>query len=945
MYKIYSLKKYSDNDKNLKPTSKSNNVLDIVKELENNNNGYHLKLSDDINYKIYFDLDHLPNNYYIYSIISCLASMFNIDEEDIKYTESIKTTSEFSYHIVIPKLGGDLKTIKHLVSKLKKEDNILYYDEDETIILNKYFDDSVYKINQLFRLPNQTNNDKKQTHIIKNGSLSDFILNYTDETKEFLTISDEEQPKNKNKNKKYKKEIEIKKSTYLTDEQIIKLLNHLDDSYLDDYNSWSIITNILKGIDKFKIWDDWSKQSDKYNRFKNLNIWKNTKKIKFSINYLISISDCKDEFYKKYEPLTIRQPDIKFNNKYVSSNTDDVDFEKYKTIIIQSTTGTGKTTAISKKLKKLNNIKILSIVSRITLGDQIINSFNKEKIKMDDYRTTKYSGQNFNVCINSLLKLDIDDEILENTVVYIDEINSFIKHLMMLQGVDVKSIFSLLMHIIKNCKLLILSDAIISDSIFILIKNREDNIYFIENTFKKFENIKATQILDEVLFKNKIEEKIKTNQYGLFGFDSKTVVTSFYDDFISKYPDKIDNIILITSDKPFSITNASEQFKNKFVFFSPSITTAVDFSIPEAQDVFIYIKGNTIDSSEVFQQATRTRNIKELFFYCDKSICEEQFENLNDCIHQYKTLSKTAELLNDVCSYINNDDELEICNNTFFKLFVYIQYVNDIYNINKLKHFKLILEENKFILDEEGIKNILYKKELIDASKEIQVEELNNFLNDPTNPKYEIFVKRIEILNLPLEKDVINKYSHLILDPFKLDDYLNSIRFFKDDKYINKKIEQIKYTNYSVKWMNNIYNKIHLFRQFETKYKIDFEYDNKNNEPFELPKDEINLYNKIFRITFKPKTKGDLLKIYISMIKHIMGADSIKTVKKQINKVRKNIYSFNDTFISELLEINKFQNPDKLGFNIVYNKILNIPDREEEIKEILDTSKLDVFVE
>jgi len=81
------------------------------------------------------------------------------------------------------------------------------------------------------------------------------------------------------------------------------------------------------------------------------------------------------------------------------------------------------------------------------------------------------------------------------------------------------------------------------------------------------------------------------------------------------------------------------------------------------------------------------------------------------------------------------------------------------------------------------------------------------------------------------------------------------------------------------------------------------------------------------------------------MIKHIMGTDSIKTVKKQINKIRRNVYSFNETFISEILEINKFQNPDKLGFNVVYNKILNIPDREEEIKEILDTSRLDVFVE
>ena len=39
------------------------------------------------------------------------------------------------------------------------------------------------------------------------------------------------------------------------------------------------------------------------------------------------------------------------------------------------------------------------------------------------------------------------------------------------------------------------------------------------------------------------------------------------------------------------IKNASEQFKNKFVFYSPSITTGIDFCIEDKQDVFIYING------------------------------------------------------------------------------------------------------------------------------------------------------------------------------------------------------------------------------------------------------------------------------------------------------------------------------------------------------------------
>ena len=58
--------------------------------------------------------------------------------------------------------------------------------------------------------------------------------------------------------------------------------------------------------------------------------------------------------------------------------------------------------------------------------------------------------------------------------------------------------------------------------------------------------------------------------------------------------------ILITAKHPFEIGNASETFLNKFVFYSPSITTAVDFSIDQAQDVFIYIKGSSIDACSSF---------------------------------------------------------------------------------------------------------------------------------------------------------------------------------------------------------------------------------------------------------------------------------------------------------------------------------------------------------
>ena len=49
-----------------------------------------------------------------------------------------------------------------------------------------------------------------------------------------------------------------------------------------------------------------------------------------------------------------------------------------------------------------------------------------------------------------------------------------------------------------------------------------------------------------------------------------------------------DKFLFITSNSKIEIIDASKQFKNKFVFYSPSITTGIDFSIEDKQDVFIY---------------------------------------------------------------------------------------------------------------------------------------------------------------------------------------------------------------------------------------------------------------------------------------------------------------------------------------------------------------------
>jgi hypothetical protein len=101
---------------------------------------------------------------------------------------------------------------------------------------------------------------------------------------------------NINKNK----QINLNEYKYnITDDEIIKLLMKLDDSYNHQTNKWLIITSILKSLNKFQIWDDWSTLSTKYNKENNLTIWNNNEGL-IDINYLIYILN-KNEPIKKID--------------------------------------------------------------------------------------------------------------------------------------------------------------------------------------------------------------------------------------------------------------------------------------------------------------------------------------------------------------------------------------------------------------------------------------------------------------------------------------------------------------------------------------------------------------------------------------------------------------------------------------------------------------------
>jgi hypothetical protein len=122
-----------------------------------------------------------------------------------------------------------------------------------------------------------------------------------------------------------------------------------------------------------------------------------------------------------------------------------------------------------------------------------------------DINDAHQSGYN-----QSLTEHNLTDEQLDNTCLYIDEISSFLllTHNSTLDN-SIKNIYTLLIRLIKKCKKLIVTDAYINDQCFEIFNIRNGKKIFIDNTYKKYENVNAINIknkedlIDLLLYKCK----------------------------------------------------------------------------------------------------------------------------------------------------------------------------------------------------------------------------------------------------------------------------------------------------------------------------------------------------------------------------------------------------------------------------------------------------------
>ena len=109
--------------------------------------------------------------------------------------------------------------------------------------------------------------------------------------------------------------------------------------------------------------------------------------------------------------------------------------------------------------------------------------------------------------------------------------------------------------------------------------------------------------------------------------------------------------------------------------------------------MFIYMNGMSIQPSGVFQQPTRWRNIQNLYYYGECTEDLSRYTSLDHVKYDVKQCLIASKTFSTSCTYLDEEDRVQVIQNTFFNLFCYNEYVRDLYESNQLKHFELFLEE------------------------------------------------------------------------------------------------------------------------------------------------------------------------------------------------------------------------------------------------------------
>ena len=227
-------------------------------------------------------------------------------------------------------------------------------------------------------------------------------------------------------------------------------------------------------------------------------------------------------------------------------------------------------------------------------------------------------------------------------------------------------------------------------------------------------------------------------------------------------------------------------------------------------------------------------------------------------------------------------------NREFFKIHqdIAIKVIKDVVlELNLLTKDEILKYHDTKIIKINKIK----KKEMQTLTENIRSELFDEYLfnDDKYNAKYVNINTNIEAVGLCKDdNELLIEYKDVLIDKFKINDHFNVIRCLKTDEYIDMKIAEQKDKNFNVKIFDSNYNKIKLLRQLEDDNGFEkFVFHDVIDDMKPIIINNFELIKKVFNVAKKPMTYTELIKMRVTLYKHLMGTESIITSRISKNNI------------------------------------------------------------
>jgi len=666
----------------------------------------------------------------------------------------------------------------------------------------------------------------------------------------------------------------------LTKKQLNNVLKKLDDKWWSGYGNFLKYTSFCKTLDIKKLWDKYNKKHDNYNFENNENIWN---ECKTGDGFIIDILNDYNKnilSYWFYRPTL--QNKIKPNKTIEKKKLGYEFFNNKNNYVVKSDTGTGKSTSFYTYIKK-NNLKFISIGSRISLCQEQYDKLSENGINCKLYSNDGYlyKGDNVIITIDSIMKLLNFD--FSDYVIFLDEFNSLVEYLITASTLNNKRtlVYRVFFKILNECKQFIATDADITDNSLLLLNYVDKKYKFIENTYKHNKGVKVFELYNLTDFIN----DIMTQDSYLICCDSKTNAEMLYN-------------LLNDKDIKLIVSGTDEKVKfddNKKIIYSPKIIYGIDSSLH--RNVYCFYKEHTISPRAMVQQVARCRNIKELkFMFLKKRLTYNDY-----------TINDVNQMILNSDKYATNEFKL-LCskkeNEQYMNLLTRFEYDRLCYETNKFCHFIKILKERGF--------------EIQTGEQETDKQNLNTLIKDMKKAKDDNFDVNSEIVKkvnkyLKVPKDKIIEYKEYFTDANLFTQHLNLCDMMNKEKD-EIKIKLQDSNDFNTKKTSTREMKLLYTKKLLRLLNCDM-YNVFDSDTYDLTEDQRKELFDEFEVVFRNRNTRTFntdknIKYYLSVIyKQLFSKNILDSSRKGANKTKK--YKIINDFIdrtNDLLKYRQFDN-------------------------------------